>query len=167
MKAAGLPLRRSVRLALWTGSEQGWQGSRAYVRHHFADPPAMPFKPEHARLSAYFDLDGGTGAIRGIYLEGYRAAAPIFTSWMAPFEKSGLTLVAPGSAGPGDHRSFDELCLPAFHFVQDPIDYEARTRHSNLDVFERLQMAELMENAVIVASFVYHAANRSERLPRK
>lgn len=167
LKATGLQMRRTVRLALWTGSEQGLMGSRAYVAEHFADPATMRVKPEHAKLSAYFNLDGGTGAIRGLYLESNDAVAPLFASWMAPFENAGMIALSPRSAGPSDHLPFDAVGLPAFQFIQDPAEYETRTRHSNLDVYDRLQISDLIQNAAIVAAFIYHVANREELLPRK
>ena len=167
LKATGLEMRRTVRLTLWNGSEQGLLGSRAYVRQHFADVSTKEVKPAHAELSAYFNLDGGTGAIRGLYLEGNQAVAPIFAAWMTPFKADGATTLSPRSAGVSDHLSFDEVGLPGFQFIQDPSDYETRTRHTNIDVFEQLQLDDLARNAVIVASLVYHTANRGDLLPRK
>jgi carboxypeptidase Q len=167
LKATGLKMRRTVRLALWTGSEQGLLGSRAYITQHYADPATMLVKPEHAGLSAYFNLDGGTGAIRGVYLQGNDAAAPILAKWMEPFRRGGMTTLSPRTKEGSDHLSFDVVGLPAFQFIQDPLDYETRTRHSNLDVFDAIDGSALMENAVIVASFVYHAANRAGPFPRK
>jgi hypothetical protein len=167
LKAAGLTMRRTVRIALWTGEEQGLLGSRAYVRAHFADPATMSLLPEHAQLSTYFNLDNGTGAIRGVYLQGNEMAGPIFSSWMEPLKRLGVTTVAVRNTGGTDHASFDAVGLPGFQFIQDPIEYDARTHHSNMDVYERVQAADLMRNAVIVAAFVYDASNRDEKLPRK
>jgi hypothetical protein len=167
LKVAGLPVRRTVRLALWTGEEQGLRGSRAYVTQHFADRATMQLKPEHAALSAYFNVDNGTGAIRGVYLQGNEAVAPIFESWTDPFKNLGMTTLSIRSTGSTDHLSFDAVGLPGFQFIQDPIEYGTRTHHSNMDVYDRLQSADLIQNAVIVASFVYHAANREDQLPRK
>ena len=166
LKATGLKMRRTVRLALWTGSEQGWQGSRAHVRLHFKDLVQNEVKPAHAGLSAYFDLDGGTGAIRGIFLDGNQEAAPILSSWMTPFRADGMTATSLRSASEGDQRSFDEAGLPGFQFIQDPHGADA-IRHTNIDTYERLNIDDLARNAAIVASFVYHAANRAELLPRK
>jgi len=166
LKATGLKLRRTVRVTLWTGTEQGRLGSRAYVAQHFADPATMQPRPEHADVAAYLNLDGGTGAIRGLYLQGNEAVAPILASWMAPFKSTGMDVLSLSSTD-GDHASFEAVGLPAFHFIQDPIEYETRTEHSNMDVYERLQASDLMQNAVIVASFVYQAANRDVSLPRK
>jgi hypothetical protein len=167
LKATGLKMRRTVRIGLWTGEEQGLLGSAAYVRDHFGDRRTMQLKPDHGRLSAYYNLDNGTGAIRGIYLEGNDAIVPIFQKWMAPFSHVGMkTLAIRGTRGT-DHTSFDAVGLPGFQFIQDPIEYSTRTHHSNLDVFERIQQADLVQNAAIVASFVYHTANRENLLPRK
>ena len=167
LQATGLTMKRTVRLALWAGSEQGLLGSRAYVTHRFADPSTMLPKPEHAGLSAYFNLDGGAGAIRGIYLQANSDARPILEKWMEPFARSGMTTLSPRTREGSDHIPFDVVGLPAFHFIQDPLNYESQTRHSNLDVFEALDSRDLIENAVIVASFIYHAANRPDSLPRK
>ena len=167
LKATGLRLRRTVRLALWSGEEQGLLGSAAYVREHFADRTTMQLKADHAKVSAYFNVDNGTGAIRGVYLQGNEGAAPIFQSWMEPFKNLDMTALAIRSTGGTDHTSFDAVGLPGFQFIQDPLEYDSRTHHSSQDVYERLQPDDLMRNAVIVASFAYHAANRDEKLPRK
>jgi hypothetical protein len=167
LSATGLKMRRTVRLVLWAGSEQGLLGSRAYVATHFADAATMTLKPEHAGLSAYFNVDGGTGAIRGLYLEGNEAARPVLARWIAPFAGVGMTALSPRTAPGSDHLSFDAVGLPSFHFIQDPLDYEASTRHSNMDVYDRLQASTLIQNAVIVASLAYRAANANEMMPRK
>ena len=167
LKATGLKMRRTVRVALWTGEEQNLLGSRAYVREHFADRQTMDVKPEHGRLSAYFNLDNGTGAIRGIYLQRNEAIRPIFEAWMDPFRNIGMTTLTIRNTGATDHVSFDEVGLPAFQFVQDQLEYNTRTHHTNMDTYDRIQASEMMQNAAIVASFAYHAANRTERLPRK
>jgi hypothetical protein len=167
LAATRLELRRTVRLALWTGEEQGLIGSRAYVREHFGDRDTMVLEPEHAKLSGYFNLDNGTGAIRGVYLQGNEAIAPLFEAWMDPFANLGMTTLAIRNTGGTDHLSFDAVGLPGFQFIQDPVEYGSRTHHSNLDLYERIQPADMMQNAVIVASFVYHAANRDALLPRK
>jgi Zn-dependent M28 family amino/carboxypeptidase len=167
LKATGLKMRRTVRMALWTGEEQGYLGSRAYVTQHFANRTDMALRPDHSKFSAYFNLDNGTGAIRGVYLQGNEAVAPIFQAWMQPFRNLGMTTLTIRGTGGTDHLAFDEVGLPGFQFIQDPIEYNSRTHHSNMDVYERLQAADLMKDAVIVASFAYHAANREERLPRK
>jgi carboxypeptidase Q len=167
LKASGLPLRRTVRLALWGGEEQGLLGSRAYVTEHFADRATMALKPGHGKLSAYFNMDNGTGAFRGIYLQGNEAVAPIFEAWMKPFNNLGMTTLTIRDTGSTDHASFDAVGLPGFQFIQDPVEYSSRTHHSSADTFERIQEEDMRKNAVIVAAFVYHAANRDQLLPRK
>jgi hypothetical protein len=167
LKTAGIPLRRTVRLALWSGEEQGLLGSRAYVKEHFGDSATLQVKPEQARVSGYFNLDNGTGQIRGVYLQGNDAVAPLFTAWMEPFHNMGMRTLTIRNTGGTDHLSFDAVGIPGFQFIQDPVEYDTRTHHSNMDVYERLQPQDLMQNAVIVASFVAQAANRNDRLPRK
>jgi len=167
LKASNVKMRRTVRLALWTGEEEGLLGSRAYVLDHFADRNSMQVKPGHAKLSAYFNVDNGTGKIRGVYLQGNEAARPIFEKWMEPFKPDGMTTLSARSTGGTDHVSFDEVGLPGFQFIQDPIEYETRTHHTNMDVYERIQEADLKQMAVIVASFAYMTANADELLPRK
>jgi carboxypeptidase Q len=167
LKATGLKMRRTVRIALWTGEEQGLLGSRAYVTQHFADRQNMNLKPDHSKFSTYFNVDNGTGAIRGVFLQGNEAISPVFRAWMEPFRNLGMTTLSIRNTGGTDHQSFDAVGLPGFQFIQDPVEYDSRTHHSNMDVYERIQAADMMKNAVIVASFAYHAANREERLPRK
>jgi hypothetical protein len=167
LKATGVRMRRTVRLALWTGEEQGFLGSRAYVKEQFADRITMQLKPAHAKLSAYFNLDNGTGAIRGVYLQGNEAVRPIFAAWMEPFRNLGMTTLTIRNTGGTDHTAFDEVGLPGFQFIQDPVEYGAYSHHTNMDVYDRVQAQDMMKNAVIIASFVYHAANRDALLPRK
>jgi carboxypeptidase Q len=167
LKATGLKPRRTIRLALWTGEEQGLLGSRAYVKKHFGDPQTMQLTPAHERFSVYFNMDNGGGAFRGVYLQGNEAAAPIFESWMRPFANMGMTHLAIRNTGGTDHLAFDAVGLPGFQFIQDPIEYGARTHHTNLDVYERAIPEDLIQNAIIVASFAYQAANREETFPRK
>ncbi|HET6142578.1 MAG TPA: M20/M25/M40 family metallo-hydrolase [Candidatus Acidoferrales bacterium] len=167
LKASNLKMRRTVRLALWTGEEEGLLGSRAYVKEHFADRASMTLKPDHAKLSGYFNVDNGTGKIRGIYLQDNEALRPIFEKWMEPFKPEGMTTLSSNGTNGTDHVSFDEVGLPGFQFIQDPIEYETRTHHTNMDVYERLQPADLKQMAVIVASFVYMTANADQPLPRK
>jgi hypothetical protein len=167
LKQSGVRLRRTVRMALWTGEEQGLIGSRMYVRNHFADPADMKLKPGHARLAGYFNMDNGTGQYRGVYLQGNEAVAPIFRAWMAPFENLGMTHLTIRNTGGTDHLAFNAVGLPGFQFIQDPVQYSSRTHHSNLDVYDQLIAADLMKNAVITAAFVYHTANREQLLPRK
>jgi Zn-dependent M28 family amino/carboxypeptidase len=167
LKALALPLDRTVRLALWTGEEQGLYGSRGYVKAHFADPVTMALQPEHAKLSAYFNLDNGSGRIRGVYLQGNDMARPIFEAWLSPFKDEGAGTITLQDTGGTDHLSFDEVGLPGFEFIQDPLDYFSRTHHSSLDVYEHAQAGDLMQAAAIVASVAYDAANRAEAFPRK
>jgi hypothetical protein len=167
LKTAGLRLRRTVRIALWTGEEQGLLGSRAYVEQQFAARQTLETRPAHARFAGYFNLDNGTGAIRGVYLQGNEAVAPIFKAWMQPFESLKMTTLTIRNTGGTDHLSFDAVGLPGFQFIQDPLEYDSRTHHSSMDVYDRIQAADMMHNAVIVAAFAYHAANREQLLPRK
>jgi len=167
LKSSNMKMRRTVRLALWTGEEEGLFGSRAYVMEHFADRNTMDLKPDHAKLSAYFNVDNGTGKIRGIYLQGNEAVRPIFEKWMEPFKSEGMTTLAARGTGGTDHVAFDEVGLPGFQFIQDPIEYETRTHHTNMDVYERIQAADLKQMAVIIASYAYMTANADQLLPRK
>jgi hypothetical protein len=167
LKASGLKMRRTVRIGLWGGEEQGFLGSRAYMKQHVADRETMQLKAEHEKISAYYNVDNGTGAIRGVYLQGNEAVAPIFETWMKPFHNLGMTTLTAQNTGGTDHLAFDEVGVPGFQFIQDPVEYDTRTHHSNMDSYERLQSADMMKNAVVVASFVYHTANRVEKLPRK
>jgi carboxypeptidase Q len=167
LKQSGLKMRRTVRIALWGGEEQGLQGSRAYVTETFADRATMVLKPAHAKFAGYFNVDNGTGAIRGVYLQGNEAVAPIFETWMKPFHNMGMKTLTIRDTGGTDHLAFDAVGLPGFQFIQDPVEYDSRTHHSNMDVYERIQEADMKQNAVIVATFVYLAANREEKLPRK
>lgn len=167
LKATGLPLRRTVRMVLWTGEEQGLLGSRAYVKQHFGDRTTGQMRPEHATVAAYFNQDNGAGGYRGIYLQGNEAAAPIFEAWMKPFANLGMTTLSIRRTGSTDHVAFDELGLPGFQFIQDPMDYGTWTHHTQQDVYERVSEQDSIKNAVILASFIYHAANRDQMLPRK
>jgi len=167
LKALELPLARTVRLVLWTGEEQGIYGSRAYVKRHFADPVTMRREPEHEKLAAYFNVDNGTGKIRGVYLQGNDMVRPIFESWLAPFADLGARTLTIRDTDGTDHLPFDAVGLPGFQFIQDPVDYSTRTHHSELDVYDHIQSADLMQASAIVASFVYDAANRPDKLPRK
>ncbi len=167
LKATGLKMRRTVRIGLWTGEEEGLLGSRAYVKAHFGDPETMKILPEHAKLDAYYNVDNGSGKIRGIYLQGNEAVAPVFADWMKEFNNLGMTTLSIRNTGGTDHLSFNAVGLPGFQFIQDPLEYETRTHHSNMDVYERLQEPDMKQMAVIVASFVYLTANRDEMIPRK
>jgi carboxypeptidase Q len=167
LKSLALPMRRTVQIGLWTGEEQGLLGSMAFVDKYFFQRPIRQLRAGHAKLSVYFNVDNGTGSIRGVYTQGNTATKPIFEAWMAPFKSMGMTALADRSVGGTDHAAFDSIGLPGFQFIQDPIEYDTRTHHSNQDTFERLQKDDLMKNAAIVASWVYLAANREEMLPRK
>jgi len=167
LKTLNVRLDRTVRLALWSGEEQGLLGSRAYVKNHFANPVTMTLKPEHARLSGYFNLDNGAGKIRGVYLQGNDAMRPLFEAWLAPFRDLGVEAISIRNTFGTDHKPFDAVGLPAFQFIQDPLDYETRTHHSDMDVADRVPPGDLMQAAVVMASVVYDAANRPAMLPRK
>jgi Zn-dependent M28 family amino/carboxypeptidase len=156
-----------VRIGLWGGEEQGLIGSRQYVTEMFADRATMAVKPAHAKFAGYFNVDNGTGAIRGVYLQGNEAVAPIFETWMKPFNNLGMNALTIRDTGGTDHQAFDAVGLPGFQFIQDPVEYGTRTHHSNMDVYERIQEEDMRTNAVIVASFVYFTANRDQVLPRK
>ena len=167
IKTLGLKPRRTIRLALWGGEEQGLLGSRAYALAHFGDPQSMQLKPEHAKVAAYFNLDNGTGKIRGIWMQSNLAVRPIFQQWIAPLADLGVTILGPRSVASTDHSSFDNLGLPAFQFVQDRLEYNARTHHSNMDTYDRVQRDDLLQQATVAAVFAYDAAAREEKLPRK
>ena len=167
LKTLNLPMDRTVRMGLWGGEEPGLLGSRAYVTQHFADRADMRLKSEHAKLSGYFNVDNGTGRIRGVYLQGNDRMRPIFEEWFTPFADLGAGTITIRNTGGTDHTSFDAVGLPAFQFIQDPIEYDARTHHSNMDVYDRLQAADLRQMAAVVASFAYNAATRPDLLPRK
>jgi Zn-dependent M28 family amino/carboxypeptidase len=183
LKTSGVPLRRTVRIGLWNGEEQGLIGSRLYVQKHFAGrgaPPAgaenpaggrgqgpLVLKPAHEKFQAYFNIDNGTGAIRGVYLQGNEAIGQAFRAWMQPFRDLGMTHLNPGNTGGTDHQSFDGVGLPGFQFIQDPVEYNTVTHHYNMDSFERLQAEDMRKNATIAAAFAFLAANREELLPRK
>ena len=130
LKEIGLPMRRTVRIALWTGEEHGFFGSRAFVAENFADRQTMELEPGHGKLAGYFNVDNGTGAIRGVYLQGNEAVAPVFSAWMKPFENLGMTTLSIRNTGGTDHVPFNEVGLPGFQFIQDPIEYGSRTHHS-------------------------------------
>jgi len=167
LKAINFKPKRTIRIALWSSEEQGLFGSRGYVANHFGDPKTMDLKPEQAKLSAYYNLDNGTGKIRGVYLQGDSAAAPIFKAWLEPFKDLGATTLTIRNTGGTDHLSFDAVGIPGFQFIQDAIDYGTRTHHSNQDTYDRLIEDDLKQAATIVASFVYHTSQRAEMIPRK
>jgi hypothetical protein len=206
LQQTGVPLRRTVRIGLWPGEEQGLNGSAEYVAMHFAECPTPPaatgaaapaagqrggaagapaagqrggggggrgcpagytFKPDHAKFAGYFNIDNGTGVLRGVYLQGNDAVAPIFREWMEPFRSMGMRTLTIRNTGGTDHLSFDAVGLPGFQFIQDAIEYDTMTHHTNLDSYERLQPNDMMKNATIAAAFAYLAANRDDKLPRK
>jgi carboxypeptidase Q len=167
IKTTGLPLRRTVRMVLWTGEEQGLLGSRAYVSRHFGGRGNTPATPAHAKVSAYFNQDNGAGSYRGIYLQRNDAVRPIFEAWMTPFADFGITTASIRPTAGTDHVAFDEAGLPGFQFIQDPMDYSTWTHHTQQDLYERINPHDVMKNAVIMAAFVYHAANRDAPLPRR
>jgi hypothetical protein len=186
LKALDVHPRRTIRIGLWSGEEEGLLGSQGYVEQHFGTRPRMEdpgmkdsptllrreagpitIKPEQAKVSGYFNVDNGTGKIRGVYLQENEAVAPIFQEWMKPFKDLGMTTLTMRNTGGTDHLSFDAVGIPGFQFIQDPVEYETRTHHSNMDVYDRLQPEDLKQMAVIVASFVYETAMRDQMLPRK
>jgi carboxypeptidase Q len=162
-----LQSKRTVRIVLWSGEEEGLLGSYGYVKNHFGSSETGELKPEQATVSAYFNLDNGTGKIRGIYAQGNAAIKPIFEQWLAPFHDLGAKTVTLSNTGSTDHLSFDWVGIPGFQFIQDPLDYETKTHHTNMDTYDYLQIDDMKQAAVIVASFVYQAANRPDLLPRK
>jgi len=167
LAALGVKPRRTIRIGLWGGEEQGLIGSREYVRAHFGDARTMALKPDHAKVAAYFNIDNGTGRIRGVWLQGNLAVAPIFEQWMAPLGDLGVTTLGPRSVGGTDHLSFDAVGLPGFQFIQDRLEYQSRTHHSNMDVYDRMQRDDMVQMATIAAIFAYNAAMRDDKLPRK
>ncbi len=186
LKALDVKPRRTIRIALWTGEEQGIFGSKGYCTIHFGsaklstapDQLLLPefmrraagpleVKPEQKLVSGYFNVDNGTGKIRGVYTQGNAAIAPIFAQWIAPLKDLGVTTITNRNTGGTDHLSFDAVGIPGFQFIQDMLDYETRTHHSNQDVVERLQPADLKQIATVEAIFVYNAAQRDQMLPRK
>lgn len=167
LKAVGAKPRRTIRLGLWGGEEQGLLGSRAYVKEHFADPATMQLKPGHEKLAAYFNLDNGTGRIRGIWSQNNLAALKVFEQWAEPLRDLGVTIISPRPVTSTDHVSFDAVGLPGFQFVQERLEYNSRTHHSNMDVVDHVQRDEMVQVATVAAVFAYNAAMRNEKLPRK
>ena len=185
IQTLGLKPRRTIRIAMWTGEEQGLLGSRAYVKQHFGylgdgttpvfgggggqnqTPQKLTMLSEYDRLSAYFNIDNGTGKIRGVYMQGNDGVRPIFRTWLAPFKDMGANTLTLSNTGGTDHQSFDGIGLPGFQFIQDEIEYNARTHHSNMDVFDRVQADDMKQIATIVAAFVYQTAMMDGKMPRK
>jgi len=179
---SGLKPRRTIRVALWSGEEQGLNGSRAYVTQQFGEmrggqqfgpPDPNASKPElikganYDKLSAYYNLDNGTGKIRGVYMQGNAAVRPYFETWLAPFADMGATTLTLSNTGGTDHQSFDRIGLPGFQFIQDEIEYDTRTHHSNQDNYDRIQADDMKQAATIMAAFVYQTAMMDEKIPRK
>jgi len=190
LQTLGIKPRRTIRIGLWTGEEEGLLGSRAYVTQHFgkleggpqfggggggfggggnanATPAKLTTLPDYEKFSGYFNLDNGTGKIRGVYLQGNRALRELFASWLVPFRDLGASTITISNTGGTDHQSFDGIGLPGFQFIQDEIEYDTRTHHSNQDVFDRIQADDMKQAATIMAAFVYNTAMRDEKLPRK
>ncbi|WP_309696435.1 M20/M25/M40 family metallo-hydrolase [Armatimonas sp.] len=165
LKAIGAKPRRTIRVACWSGEEQGIFGSSAYVKAHFGTSAAPG--AEHAKFSSYFNLDNGTGKIRGVYCQGNTGIMPIFAEWLKPFNDLGATTVTARNTGGTDHLPFNSAGLPGFQFIQDTIEYDARTHHSNMDTFDRVQLDDMKQAATILAAFLYNAAMRDDKLPRK
>jgi Zn-dependent M28 family amino/carboxypeptidase len=167
LKASDLKMDRTVRMALWGGEEEGLLGSAAYVKEHFADPATMKTTSEHDGFAGYFNIDNGTGRIRGVYLQGNETMRPIFEQWFAAIKDLTPGIITIRNTGGTDHQSFDAVGLPGFQFIQDPMDYDSRTHHTNMDTYERIQQADMEQMAIVEAFFVYQAATRPEKLPRK
>ncbi len=167
LQVAGVKPRRTIRVALWGGEENGLLGSRAYAKAHFADPEKMTLLPEHAKLAAYFNLDNGTGRIRGIWSQGNLAAMKVFERWFEPLRDLGVTLISPRSVSQTDHVSFDAVGLPGFQFIQERLEYNSRTHHSNMDVVDHVQREDMIQVATTTAVMAYQAAMSNEKLPRK
>jgi Zn-dependent M28 family amino/carboxypeptidase len=186
LKALDIKPRRTIRIALWSGEEQGLFGSQGYVKIHFGEYPPntdpsqrnvasfqrrpggpLQTKPEWEKLDAYYNLDNGTGKVRGVYTQGNSAIAPIFAQWIAPLNDLGVTTITQRNTGGTDHLSFDAVGLAGFQFIQDPMDYETRTHHSDMDTFERLHAADLEQAAIVEAIFLYNTAQRDAMMPRK
>ena len=167
LTAVGAKPRRTIRIALWGAEEQGLLGSRAYVREHYGDPATMQLKPGHAKISAYFNSDNGTGKVRGVWLQSNLAVRPIFEQWIAPLRDLGVDALGPRSVASTDHVSFDSVGIPAFQFIVDRLEYNSRTHHSNMDTVDRVQRDDMVQHATVIAVFAYNAAMRDEKLPRK
>jgi carboxypeptidase Q len=196
LKALDLKPRRTIRIALWSGEEQGLMGSQAFVREHFGRSPRMGFggggppanapaagqngdgngatketdsttKANYDNFSVYFNLDNGTGKIRGVYMQGNENVRPIFRKWLTPFREMGATTLTISNTGGTDHQSFDGIGLPGFQFIQDEVEYDTRTHHSNQDVFDRIQADDMKQASVIMAAFIYNAAMMDQKFPRK
>ena len=188
LKALEVKPKRTIRIALWSGEEEGLYGSQGYVKLHFGafaepkdapagSPPANAFgaprrgplttTKEWETLDAYYNLDNGTGKVRGVYTQGNYAIAPIFAQWIAPLKDMGVTTITNRNTGGTDHLGFDSLGLPGFQFIQDPMDYETRTHHSDMDTYDRLHQADLEQAAIVEAIFLWNTSQREAMMPRK
>ena len=168
LKALNVKPRRTIRVALWGGEEEGLLGSKAYVRDHLFDESTKMPKPEHKNLAAYYNMDNGTGRVRGIWLQENLAIAPIFRTWFQSVRDLDVPgTIAPRSVTGSDYASFDAVGIPAFQFMQDRLEYNSRTHHSNMDTVDRVQRDDLVQSAIVVATFAYNTAMRPEKLPRK
>ncbi len=163
----GLKPRRTIRLALWAAEEQGLLGSRNYVARHFFDPATKTPKPEHANVQAYFNLDNGTGRIVGIWGQNNTGAMKNFEQWGQALKDLGWKNVSPRSVSQTDHGSFEEAGIPGFQFIQERLEYNSRTHHSNMDTFDHVQKDDVIQQGAVAAVFAWYAANAPERLPRK
>ncbi len=167
LQTLGLKPRRTIRIVLWGAEEKGWVGSKSYVAKHFGDVETMTLKPEQAKVCAYYNYDNGSGKIRGIHLQENIQLKPIFEEWIKPFEDLGMTHVVTRATGGSDHGALDYIGIPSFQFIQDPLDYGTRIHHTNMDVYDHLIPEDLMQSAVIMATFVYSTAMQEEMFPRK
>jgi hypothetical protein len=165
IKSLGLRPRRTIRVALWGGEEQGLLGSRAYVAEHYGSGSSA--KPAHATVAAYYNLDNGTGKIRGIWGQGNLGAMALFTQWIEAVRDLGVQFVGPRSVGATDHASFDNAGIPGFQFMQERLEYNSRTHHSNMDFVDRVQRDDLVQQATVAAVFAWYTANWPEKLPRR
>jgi Zn-dependent M28 family amino/carboxypeptidase len=174
IKSLGVKPRRTIRIALWGGEEQGLIGSRNYVKRTFGErlDKSAPYDsirltPAAEKFSAYFNMDNGTGKYRGVYLQNNENVRQVFRAWMKPFEKLGATTLTFSNTGATDHVPFDAIGLPGFQFIQDPIEYSSRTHHTSMDLYDKLVEGDLKHNAVMTAAFAWLAANRDAKVPRK
>ena len=159
--------RRTIRVALWGAEEQGLLGSREYVAQHYADRETLALEPAHRNVSAYYNIDNGAGRIRGVWLQENVAAATVFEPWVEALSDLGVSTLSPRAIRGTDHVSFDEVGLPGFQFIQDRLEYNSRTHHSNMDVFDRVQEDDLVQMSIVAAVFAYNTAMLDKRLPRK
>jgi carboxypeptidase Q len=174
LKSLGINPRRTIRIGLWGGEEQGLIGSRSYVKRMLGErlDKSYPYdsvrlKPAAEKFSVYFNMDNGSGRYRGVYMQGNENVRPIFRAWLKPFEKMGTSTLTLKNTSGTDHLSFDAIGLPAFQFIQDPIEYGTRTHHTSMDVYDKAVEPDLKQNAVITAVFAWLAANRDGLMPRK